>query len=82
MKSVDNCTICKPINNALRFLLNNDFEIIEKKVSDYHFHELFFKLKGNLINIPTTDKITMHSDSKLTCQCHWSLIEIIPIISK
>ena len=77
IKEVDGCPVCEPIKNALDFLLNNDFLIIEEKVSDYHFHELYFKLKGRVIDIPSIENITQHSESKLTCECHWSAIELI-----
>ncbi|MGX1927884.1 hypothetical protein [Flagellimonas sp. 2504JD4-2] len=76
METVDDCPICEPIKNVLNFLLENGFEMIEKKVSDYHFHELYFKLKGEKINIPAFENIIQHSESKLTCECHWSSIEL------
>ena len=75
IKDVDECPVCEPIKKALGFLVNNNFEIIEQKVSDYHFHELYFKLKGEEIDVPVIENITQHSDSKLTCKCHWSSIE-------
>jgi len=76
IEEVDDCPVCEPIKNVLNFLLKNDFRIIEEKVSDYHFHELYFKLKGKEIDVPVSDKITQHSGLKLTCECNWSLIEL------
>ena len=76
IESVDECPVCEPIKKTLDFLIDNNFEIIQEKVSDYHFHELYFRLKGKDIDIPVIENITQHSESKLTCECHWSSIEL------
>jgi len=75
-KTIDNCPICKPVQNVLGFLERNHFEVMEEKIADYHFHELYFKLRGKSTDIPAIDQITRHSTSKFTCECHWSVIEL------
>lgn len=77
---VDNIKACEPINTLLRVLQDKRFEIIESKVGDYHFNELYFSLKANRQNIQLDDidifNIGRYSAHTFYCKCHWSLVEI------
>ncbi len=75
---LNNCAICEPISNFLNTLVQNDFVILEKQVEDPHFHQLYFKLKGDLSktkNINTD--FLIHKDGIYLCECHWSRIELV-----
>jgi hypothetical protein len=45
---IDNCQACTPINNLISILEDKKFQIIEQKINDYHFKELYFKIQGNI----------------------------------
>ena len=71
--------MCEPIAALVQSLHHLDFTTIEQKVSDYHFSELYIKMKGkhnneiDTINIP---QIQRNNDSTFTCSCHWSTVEL------
>lgn len=70
---------CKPIEILLDTLINNGFKVIESKVSDFHFHEVFIRLKGenaNAIKKIDIDKIKKVDNKTFSCECHWSIVEI------
>jgi hypothetical protein len=74
---VDNCPACEPINRLIYDLKKHKFRLIEQRLEDYHFHQLYFKLKGNIaliegISLDGFSKI----DHKFICDCHWSTVEI------
>ena len=71
--------VCKPIELLISELVNRGFEIIESKVNDYHFHELYFKLNGQLNNdfeSIVIDNISRDTANSFHCTCHWSVVEI------
>lgn len=39
---VDKIKVCNPLESLLSILLEKGFVIIKSKVSDFHFHELYF----------------------------------------
>ena len=56
------------------------FEILEQKVNDYHFHEVYLKMKGNMEHIKTLSEIkeiNKVDDHDFACACHWSVVEVI-----
>ena len=71
--------MCEPIAALVQSLHHLGFTTIEQKVSDYHFSELYIKMKGkqnnkiDTINIP---QIQRNNDSTFTCSCHWSTVEL------
>lgn len=78
---VDNCPTCEPLFKLIKILRENNFQIIEQKVNDYHFHELYFKFKGDIgklskINFDLNG-IERHNDNKFIYTCHWSTVEIV-----
>ncbi|MBD3351408.1 MAG: AraC family transcriptional regulator [Candidatus Lokiarchaeota archaeon] len=77
-RKVEGCQVCDPINNLIDYLENNGFKIIKSKLTDYHFHEVYFKLSGenNIIEIPYIKKIKRHSENEFICECHWSIVEL------
>lgn len=75
---VDNCPACAPVDRLIGTLLENDFEIIEQRLDDYHFHQLYFKLSGSstVLEILPLEGFSREG-KKYICDCHWSTIEII-----
>lgn len=77
--NIDKIKVCKPIQTLIELLEENDFNVIESRIEDYHFHEVFIKLNGgNVDNIPqiNIDKIDKISRVKFACSCHWSVVEL------
>jgi len=75
-----NSITCKPIENLVNLLVDNGFRMMEKKVSDYHFHELNIKMTGETNNCPVNieiEGIKRHTDNMFFCSCHWSSVEIV-----
>jgi len=67
----------------LIFLTDKGFTIKEQRCSDYHFHELYFKLLPPSVNMPNEnlivqkiDKIKKREDGFYSCDCHLSVVEI------
>jgi ribulose bisphosphate carboxylase small subunit len=76
---VDDIQICEPITLLIRVLIDHGFKIIEEKVSDYHFHELYIKMEGkyfNDIENLNINKITRQRMNLISCSCHWSIVEL------
>jgi hypothetical protein len=75
---VDDCPACEPVNRLIGTLLENGFEIVEQRLDDYHFHQLYFKLKGIgiLLEILNSEGFSKEG-STYVCNCHWSTIEIL-----
>lgn len=75
---VDDCPACEPINRLIHNLKKHEFRLIEQRLEDYHFHQLYFKLTGNIALI---EEISFEGFSKINqkfiCDCHWSTIEIM-----
>ena len=76
---VDNCPVCNPIENLLNELREEKCVVVQEKVSDYHFYELYFKVKcpGKMDLNLTIENIRKVSDHIYTCECHWSIVEMI-----
>ncbi|CAZ97521.1 hypothetical protein Q4603_21865 [Zobellia galactanivorans] len=77
---IEKVTVCKPIETLVKELKKNGFEIIEQKVSDYHFHQVSIKMSGNinLVKNISIDNIEKHDEHTYFCKCHWSTVEISP----
>jgi hypothetical protein len=74
---IDNCPACPPVNRLVENLLFKGFKIAEQKLSDFHFQELYFKLKGPLSSLQDIDSSGFNIEgTKFICQCHWSTIEV------
>ena len=43
---IENIKVCDPITVLIRYLENIGFKIVESKISDYHFHEVYIKMSG------------------------------------
>ena len=75
---VNDCPACDPVNRLIHDLEKQKFRLTEQRLEDYHFHQLYFKLKGNIASI---EKISFEGfskiDHKFICDCHWSSVEII-----
>ena len=77
--TVNECPACKPISALLDLFLEAGFEIAEQRLSDYHFRELYFKLKGDVGKIEKVEieGIERFETNKYNCSCHWSVVEIV-----
>jgi hypothetical protein len=75
---VDDCPACEPVNRLISILLENGFEIIEQRLEDYHFHQLYFKMKGNLdfLKRKSFEGFTKKKHSYF-CDCHWTTVEVV-----
>jgi hypothetical protein len=75
--SVEDCPACDPVNKLVNNLFEQGFVIVEKQVEDYHFHQLYIKLQGNinLLNSFSAEGFSK-MDNKYICDCHWTTVEI------
>jgi hypothetical protein len=73
---IDNCPACASVNRLIQDIEDEGFCVLEKKLEDYHFRQLYFKLNVSLDKVKNIDKsgFTIH-DNFLVCECHWSRIE-------
>ena len=75
--TVDKVKPCKPISSTIKILESLGFEIIEQKLADHHFSELYFLMSGDLSKISEKTFVGMHQvKNNLICDCHWSTIEL------
>lgn len=75
---IDDIEVCHLITELVSLLIKNDFTIIEKKVADYHFHEVTIKMKKSYINMIdiAIEKINQPKPGFFCCECHWSSVII------
>ncbi len=75
---IDNVTVCKPITELVSCFAKNGFVIFESKVSDYHFHEVFIKMKNNsLIDLDKInyENIRQPKPGVFCCSSHLSCVK-------
>lgn len=71
---------CKPIALTIKILKDLGFTIIEQKLADHHFNELYIKMSGDISAISGKAFVGMHQvKNNLICDCHWSTIELIEV---
>ena len=77
---IEKVKVCNPIEILVDTLVKKGFEIVQSEVSDYHFHQLYFKLQGKYtdeLEQIHMDKIKKIDDTTFSCSCHWSIVELI-----
>ena len=77
---IENIKVCNPITTLIQYLENKGFRIVEFKITDYHFHEVYIKMSGERTDDIETINITniqRYSDRTFVCSCHWSTIELV-----
>jgi hypothetical protein len=75
---IDNCQACEPVNRLVNEIIEKGFEIVESKLEDYHFKQLYFKVNANEVIIKDLDTSGFSQvDRFLICNCHWSRIEFV-----
>ena len=77
---IDNVIVCNPIEKIVNLLTESGFDIVEKKLNDYHFNEMYIKMEGNIDKCSANveiEGITRHSNNLFICTCHWSRVEIV-----
>ncbi|PWK28362.1 hypothetical protein LV89_01146 [Arcicella aurantiaca] len=74
---VDDCRACEPVTRLVNQLLEKGFVIVEKRIEDYHFHQLYLKLQGNLtlVDSYSVDGFA-RVENTFICNCHWSSLEV------
>lgn len=74
---IDNCPVCDPIQSLVEYMLSNGYQIVEKRVDDYHFRQVFIKLMGSS-EIPLIKFRNLTAkNQRYFCSCHWSTVETI-----
>lgn len=77
VKVINESFACESINRLVTELINKGFAKKEERVEDYHFHQLYFKMVGDLKELETLDISGFKKiENKFICDCHWSTIEI------
>ena len=77
---IENIKVCDPITVLIRYLENIGLKIVESKISDYHFHEVYIKMSGkktNDIDTISINNIQRYSERIFVCSCHWSMVELV-----
>ena len=78
MDVIENIPLCQAISEFLEMLENKGCIIVDKKISDYHFHELSFKVScKKMESISNNHALIINKNGSFLCKCHWSLIEIV-----
>lgn len=73
---LDNCPACTPINELIHGLEKNGFKVIESRLEDYHFHQLYLRVNTTIENAKKLNiEGLTEKDNFLICDCHWSRIE-------
>jgi hypothetical protein len=75
----DNIEICQPMVELVELLSNQGFVIFEKRLQDFHFHEIYIQMSGGgsvdiEIEIQGVKKIKRN---RFVCDCHWSTLETV-----
>ena len=77
---IENIKVCNPIKTLIQYLENKGFRIVEFKITDYHFHEVYIKMSGkktNDIDTISINNIQRYSERIFVCSCHWSMVELV-----
>lgn len=76
---IANIEVCKPITQFVSFFIDKGMVIVESNISDYHFHEIMIKMKGNsssAIHNVKVENISKPKPGVFCCKCHWSCVKI------
>lgn len=76
---VDKVPVCDPIEKLITILIEKNYIMKESRISDFHFHELYFKMQSlikNSIDDIEIDKIKRVDSTTFSCTCHWSIVEL------
>ena len=74
--TIQNCPACEPVNRLMEELTSEGFTILESRLEDYHFHQLYFKVNAKISNIKHLGRIGFtRKDNFLVCDCHWTSVE-------
>lgn len=72
----ENQYICHVMRNIINQLEERNIPLAESRMSDYHFHEFYFRVNANPEIIKTLRiegaKVVKNS---IVCDCHWSEME-------
>lgn len=72
--------LCKPMQSLVDFFESGGYKIIEKRMQDYHFHELYIKMQGKdkrmMDNVTIPDISRVQGENIFICACHWSMLEV------
>ena len=73
---IDKCSACAPVNRVLYEIKVKGYIVLDSKIEDYHFHQLYFKVNAKIDLVKEIDisGFTLKGNF-LICDCHWSRIE-------
>ena len=75
---IDGCEACEPVKSLVNKLVGSGFEVLDAKLEDYHFHQLYFKINAKIdeaMAFGVDDFV--QKENFLICNCHWSRIEFV-----
>lgn len=76
---VNELKACESIRQLLNHLVDKNMQILEIRIEDYHFHQLYVKVEGDFKLIDKAFLSDMLvNDFKISCKCHWSTVELFP----
>lgn len=73
--------ICPVMRNLIDQLEERNIPLAESRMSDYHFHEFYFRVNANpeIIKTPHFEGAKV-VENCIVCDCHWSTMEFKHII--
>lgn len=75
--NIGNIEVCQPLVNLVEFLINQGARVVEKRVHDYHFREIYVKMNGVGFEGVSVAGIGKVKPNRYVCECHWSTVEIV-----
>ena len=72
----ENQYICPVMQNIINQLKERNIPLAESRMSDYHFHEFYFRVNASpeiikALHIECTHVIK----NSIVCDCHWSIMK-------
>ena len=72
----ENQYICPVMQNIINQLKERNIPLAESRMSDYHFHEFYFRVNASPEIIKTLHIEGAHViKNSIVCDCHWSIME-------
>ena len=70
--------VCEAMLNVIKQLEERGVHLSECRMSDYHFHEYYFRVNADPKIIDSLVLNGVHVvDNSIICDCHWSIMEFI-----
>ena len=72
---VDSCPVCDPVQRVVEHLLARRFHIVDQRISDPHFKQVYIYLRGLPCDDLPAAPDMVRVENKYICDCHWSTVE-------